>query len=530
MKNLKRVMMATSCFVLLGLLFLGPLDSPAAPKMGGTLRIAMYADATSLDPGGANDIPSQKAYNLLYDTLLAFDKNMQLVAHVATAWKPSQESKVWTFTIRQGITFHDGSPLTSEDVAFSYQRILEAPEAASQKKSSIAMIESIEAKGNEVTFKLKYPFAPFPGTTAQIQIVPKKLAKEVGNKGFASKPVGSGPFKFVEWVKDDHITYERNDPYWLKKPNLERVILRPIPEGTVRAMSLMTGEVDVVDQVSSETIPRLRGAKGVELLATTGLNYYWLGVRQYGPPYNNLKFRQMVYSAIDMDGAIKTIFPNGNAVRAYGAVPPLIWPDDNKFLKDNAIRQDKAKAKKLFEELVSEGVMKQDTKIIVAMPNDPERLKLGEILVTHLKEIGVNAELKVMETGAYIDQAVKGTEPYIYSLFSVPRYLDPDAVFSWLFLSGPNGSTHGAKILGLQQADPKINEPIEKARVISDQAERSRLYAALQRYLMIDRIYHIPAFYRTVMVGKRTEIQDLYPAPNDLFWLVTSFSNVWLDR
>jgi ABC-type transport system substrate-binding protein len=78
--------------------------------------------------------------------------------------------------------------------------------------------------------------------------------------------------------------------------------------------------------------------------------------------------------------------------------------------------------------------------------------------------------------------------------------------------------------------DPKINEPIEKARVISDQAERLKLYVALQRYLMIDRIYHIPAFYRTVMVGKRTEIQDLYPAPNDLFWLVTSFSNVWLDR
>jgi peptide/nickel transport system substrate-binding protein len=530
MKSLSYVTRVTLCFVLFGGLFLGALDSTAAPKVGGTLKIAMYADATSLDPGGANDIPSQKAYNLLYDTLVAFDKNMQLVPHVATAWKPSQESKVWTFTVREGIKFHDGSVLTPEDVAFSYQRILEAPEAASQKKSSIAMIERIETRGNEVSFKLKYPFAPFPGTTAQIQIVPKKLAREVGNKAFASNPVGSGPFKFVEWVKDDHITYERNDQYWLKKPNLDRVMLRPIPEGTVRAMSLMTGEVDVVDQVSSETIPRLQGAKGVELLTTPGLNYYWLGIRQYGPPYNNLKFRQMVYSSIDMDGAIKTIFPNGNAVRAYGAVPPLIWPNDTPYLKENAIRQDKAKARKLFEELISEGVMKRDTQVLVSMPNDPERLKLGEILVTHLKEIGVNAELKVMETGAYIEACVKGTEPFIYSLFSVPRYLDPDAVFSWLFLSGPNGSTHGAKILGLQQVDPRINDPIEKARMISDQAERSNLYVALQRYLMLDRIYHIPAFYRTVIVGKGAAVQDLYPAPNDLFWLVTSFNNVWLDR
>jgi peptide/nickel transport system substrate-binding protein len=499
-------------------------------KTGGTLKIAMYADATSLDPGGANDIPSQKAYNLLFDTLLTFDKGMQLTGHVATAWKPSQDSKIWTFTIRQGIKFHDGSTLTAEDVAFSFQRILDAPEAASQKKSSIAMIDGIEAKGAEVIFKLKYPFAPFPGTTAQIHIVPKKLAAEVGNRSFGSRPVGSGPFRYAEWIKDDHITLDRNDQYWLKRPNLDRVVLRPIPEGTVRAMSLMAGEVDVVDQVSSETLPKLQGVKGVELLTTPGLNYYWLGFRQYGPPYTSLKFRQMVYHAIDMDGAIKTIFPHGNAVRAYGAVPPLVWPHDDKYLKEHALRQDSAKAKKLFAELTAERVMRPDTRVLVSMPNDPERIKLGEILVTNLKEIGVNAELKVSETGSYIESAVKGTDPFIYSLFAVPRYLDPDAVFGWLFLSGPTGSTHGAKILGLAERDPKINDAVEKARVISDQGERSKLYVSLQRYVLTEKLYHIPAYYRTIVLGKRSAVQDLLPAPNDLFWLVTPFSNVWLDR
>jgi peptide/nickel transport system substrate-binding protein len=516
--------LAIVAFLLLPTLALG------GAKPGGILRIAMYADATSLDPGGANDIPSQKAYNLLFDSLLTFDRNMQVIGHVASAWKPSADSKTWTFTIRPGISFHDGSLLTAEDVAFSFQRILDAPEAASQKKSSIAMIDSIEARGNEVLFRLKYSFAPFPGTTAQIHIVPKQVAREVGNKAFASRPVGSGPFKLAEWVKDDHLTLDRFDQYWLKRPNLDRVLLRPIPEGTVRAMSLMAGEVDVVDQVSSETLPRLQGVKGLELLTTTGLNYYWLGFRQYGPPYNNLKFRRMVSHAIDMDGAVKTIFPHGNAARAYGAVPPLVWPHDDAFLKEHALRQDKAKAKALFGELVAEGVMKPDTKVVVSMPNDPERIKLGEILVTSLKEIAVNAELKVSETGSYIEAAVKGTEPFIYSLFAVPRYLDPDAVFSWLFLSGPSGSTHGAKILGLAERDPRINEPIERARVISDQAERTKLYVPLQRYVMLDRVYHIPAYFRTIVLGKRSAVQDLHPAPNDLFWLVTPFSNVWLDR
>jgi len=521
---------AAGVAIVVATLLVPPALCVAGAKPGGTLRIAMYADATSLDPGGANDIPSQKAYNLVFDSLLTFDQNLQAIGHVATAWKPSADGKVWTFTIRPGIKFHDGSPLTAEDVAFSFQRILDAPEAASQKKSSIAMIDSIEVRGNEVGFKLKYPFAPFPGTTAQIHIVPRQLAKDVGNKGFAGHPVGSGPFKLVDWVKDDHLTLERNDQYWLKRPNLDRVILRPIPEGTVRAMSLMAGEVDVVDQVSSETIARLRGVKGVELLSTTGLNYYWLGFRQYGPPYNNLKFRQMVYHAIDMDGAIQTIFPQGNAVRAYGAVPPQIWPHDDTFLREQAPRPDKAKARALLGELTAEAVMNPDTKVLVSMPNDPERIKLGEILVTSLKEIGVNAELKVSETGSYIETAIKGTDPFIYSLFAVPRYLDPDAVFSWLFLSGPSGSTHGAKILGLTAIDPRINEPIEKARVISDQGERAKLYVPLQRYIMLDRLYHIPAYYRTVVLGKRSAVQDLLPAPNDLFWLVTPFSNVWLER
>jgi ABC-type transport system substrate-binding protein len=211
-------------------------------------------------------------------------------------------------------------------------------------------------------------------------------------------------------------------------------------------------------------------------------------------------------------------------------VPPLVWPNDEAFLKGRAIRQDKAQAKRLFDTLVAEGVMKRDTPVVVSMPNDPERLKLGEILVTNLKEIGVNAQLKVSETGSYINAAVKGTEPYIYALFSVARYLDPDAVFSWLFLSGPNGSTHGSKILGLAAQDSTINEPIERARVISDPGERAKLYVALQRDLLVERVLHIPAYHRMIVMGKRSTVQDLYPAPNDLFWLVTPFSNVWLDR
>ena len=506
-----------------------PLSASAAAKSGGTLKIAVYADATSLDPGGANDSGSQKAYNLIFDCLLTFDQNLQVIPHVATAFTSSQESKVWTFTIRKGIKFHDGSELTAEDVAFSFQRILAAPEAESQKRSSLAMIDTIETNGDQVIFKLKYAFAPFPGTTALVQIVPKKIAKAVGNKDFTVRPVGSGPFKLVEWVRDDHITLARNDQYWLKKPHLEKVILRPIPEGTVRAMSLMTGEVDVVGQVSNETVPKLKKAKKVELFSVPGVNYYWLGFRQYGPPYNNLKFRKMVYHAIDMDLAIQTVFSHGNGTRAYGVVPPQIWPDDREYLKAHSIKQDKQMAAKLFKELIAEGVMQKDTEVLVAMLKDPERIKLAEILVTNLKEIGVNAVLQINETGAYIQSLVKGKKPMIYALGTTPKYLDPDASFSWLFMTGPEGSTHGAKILGLADLVPRINDSVLKARTLADDFARSELYISLQRYVLIDQVYHIPAFHKNIVIGKRQNVHDLHPAPNNLLWIVTPFSNVWVD-
>jgi peptide/nickel transport system substrate-binding protein len=505
-----------------------PVPASAA-KPGGTLKVAIYADATTLDPGGANDSASQKAYNLIFDCLLTFNKEMQVIPHVATAFVPSKKNKVWTFTIRKGIKFHDGSELTADDVAFSFQRILDAPEAESQKRSSLAMIDNISTKGDQVIFNLKYPFAPFPGTTALVQIVPKKTAKAVGNKEFAVRPIGSGPFKLQEWIRDDHITLIRNDEYWLKKPNLEKVILRPIPEGTVRAMSLLTGEVDVVGQVSNETVGKLESAKNVHLLSTPGVNYYWLGFRQYGPPYNNLKFRKMVYHSIDMDQAIKTVFSRGNGTRAYSAVPPQIWPDDRQYLKAHSIKQDKLKAKQLFKELIAEGVMQKDTKVLVAMLKDPERIKLAEILVTNLKEIGVNAVLQIKETGAYIRSLAKGKEPMIYALGTTPKYLDPDASFSWLFMTGPEGSTHGAKILGLADLVPRINESILKARTLEDNAQRSKLYLDLQRYVLLEQIYHIPAFHKNIVMGKRKNVHDLHPAPNSLLWIVTHFSNVWVD-
>jgi len=491
-------------------------------KYGGTLTIAAAKDAYNLDPGRSNDLPSTAVYDQIYDTLVTFDSQLNIIPHVAESWKSNETGDVWTFNIRKDIKFHDGEMLTSDDVAYSFQRILDSPEAASQKKSKIEMIESIETPDNyTVVFNLSAPYAPFPGAARQ-HIVPKHIAKE---RDLMKNPVGSGPFKFVEWKRDEHIILERNENYWLKKPYLNRVVFQPIPDGTVAAMSILTGEVDIVEEVLGQTIPNLKRAPGVSVRTAEGMNYYWIGFRQYGDPYNDVRFRKMVYHSTDMDQTIATVFENNTGVRAYTPAAPGTWPRDLEYMKSVALEKDHDKAKELFNELISDGKMQKDTPIYVRVNEDQIRMKIGEVIVTNLQEIGVNAELEVIEWSAYLDWVLRSEDPGIYMLGTTPSIVDPDAVFHWLFSTEGH---HGGVILGLDEH--KADEWINQARQSVDRAKREELYLKVGRWAMGEKVLHIPGYHRNTVVAVRDRVHDFKASPNNLWWLTNHFANVWVEE
>jgi peptide/nickel transport system substrate-binding protein len=493
-------------------------------KAGGTLTIASAKDAIKLDPGRTNDIPSMNVIDQIFDTLVALNSKHEIVPMVAESWTQMPDGKSFTFTIRKDITFHNGDRLTAEDVAFSFQRILDAPEAASQKRSRISMIEKITVVDpHTVTFDLQYSYAPFIGAT-RMHIVPKKVVEAVGEEEFAKSPVGSGPFKLSSWRRDDGITLVRNDQYWLKKPNLDRVIFKPVPESTVAAMAVITGEVDIVEALSGQMRSRVQEA-GLKVTQDEGMNYYWIGFTQYASPYNNQKFRQMVAHAIDLDAAIPAIFQDGTATRAYGPVMPGLWPRDLETMKGRAHAYDLAKAKQLFEELIAEGVMTKQTQVTFHVNNDPPRQKVAEYAVSSLRDIGVNAQIIVEEWSVYLGRLVGGEVGQMYILGTTPAILDPDAVFNWLYSVDGN---HGGVILGLDRSS--VDDMLLEARQTDDQARRESLYKAIQEKMVLEQVYHIPAYHLNVVRAVHPRVQDLTISPLGNWPLVTVDANVWVDK
>jgi len=492
------------------------------PKDGGTLTIAVAKDVYTLDPGRTNDLQSQRVYSLIFDTLVTNNKKFQIISSVAESWS-DVGAKEWTFKLKRGIKFTDGTELTSEDVAYSFQRILDVPEAASQKRSKISMIERIETPDKyTVKFYLSFPYAPFLGAAAQ-HIVPKHVVESVGEKEFGRKPVGSGPFTLKEWILDDHVTLSRNETYWRAKPHLGQIVFRPIPDPTVAAMAAIAGEVDVVEQLQGSTIDKVKGA-GVDVKIAEGMTYYPVAFRMYGPPYDNVKFRKMVYYSTDMDSAIAVVLPNGTGYRAYTPVILGVWPRDVEHAKSVALKQDKAKAKALFEELIAEGVMTKATPVVFLSNEDSVRVKLFEIMVTNLKEIGVNAQLKVLEYSAWLDSVVKQKVPCICCLGCTAAILDPDAIFNWQFSCGSN---LGGNILGLKRSE--IDDMLAQARTTTDRGVRETLYKKIEKWVIEENVYHIPAYTLNTVIAVNKRVHGLEPSPDGYWRILIEDTNVWVD-
>lgn len=517
---------ALVCLVVAAVSVAGVPVRVGAAEPGGTLRVALTSDVVKLDPHRANDCFSTYVFDEIFDTLVALDDHLNFVPHVAESWQAAPDGTVWTFKIRKGITFSDGSPLTAKDVAFSFHRILDVPEAVSGKLSKVNMIAAVDVVDDStVRFRLKRPYAPFLGAARQ-HITPQAVVERMGDEAFNRAPVGSGPFRLRAWRKGEQVTLVRNDRSWLKKPNLDSVVFRPIEDGTSRTLALLAGEVDMVDSLLPQMIDRVRGG-GFTVIIKPSLFYQYLGFRQYASPYTNVKFRVMVQQAIDVDRLVATVYGRGGT-RAYSPVEPGLWPRNEAAWKTATPKYDPARARALFEELIKDGVMTKDTPIVVHVSQNTDTQKIGEIAVTSLKQIGVNATLKVSEWTAFLDNVINSKDGEIYTLGTSPAQPDPDAVYAWLFATASN---NGGNILGLKAVDNKaVDDLIARAAATTDRRLREQLYTRINQTVIFDQRYHVPLVYPNQIVGLSAKVHDPVPMPICGSWMVTGQHNTWMSR
>ncbi|MFN3283544.1 MAG: ABC transporter substrate-binding protein, partial [Pseudothermotoga sp.] len=270
----------------------------AAPNYDSVIRVGSDQNPTTMDPAMYQDLASAQVMRNVFETLVAYDADVKEIHPLlAESWEVSPDLKEWIFKLRKGVhfqkgKFQDGREMTAEDVKYSFER-----EISISPMVRIYMVDRVEVLDKyTVKIILKYPYAPFLTVLTDIgaAIVPKEEC-EGWKDQFTLHPVGTGPFKMVEWVKDSHMVFERNENYWGERPYLKQIVYKFIPDKSVLTVALLSGEVDITSDVLDQDIPKVNASANVEAKMVGGCNVFAVYMNSIKGPTTDKRVREAFF-------------------------------------------------------------------------------------------------------------------------------------------------------------------------------------------------------------------------------------------
>ncbi len=320
--------------------------APAAPAAVAKTDIIVTSPfiPTTLDPM-IDSVPYSEI-KLIMDPLFLLTADMKVQPGLATEWK-ALDATTWELKLRSGVKFHNGDPFTAMDVKFNFDRILDPATNSRQVPVYYTKVKSVQVVDDltvRITTNGSWP--ALPQLLSFMRIAPAKYFQSVGAEAFAQKPVGTGPYKFVEWVKDAHVTLEANDAYWRGAPKIKRVTFSYVPDGATRVAQLLSGSVDLVQSIAPSDAARVKATSDLELASIRGMNGMFVGINTFVKPFNDVRVRQALNYAVNWDAIISTLL-GGYAFRNASTIGALTNGYDPN-LKPYAY--DPAKAKQLLAE------------------------------------------------------------------------------------------------------------------------------------------------------------------------------------
>jgi peptide/nickel transport system substrate-binding protein len=371
------------------------------------LIIGTPFDIKTLDPSMAVSGPDLAPLYLDYETLAYLDADNKPQPRLADSWEVSEDAKTWTFHLRKGIKFSDGTPFNATAVKFSFEYI--------NKIRPRPMIKSIEILDDyTVRFVLTEPDAIFLYDVVLSATILSPTA--VDKEGEFIAPIGSGPFKFEEWVKGQKLVFVRNEEYWGSTPKLEKVILRVIPDHQTRAMALEAGEIDVTSYLPIQAISQLRESPDFVLYEQASPCMNWIGLNNQKEPLDDVRVRKAINHAIDVEGIINSIIGELAVPATKGALSsPCHSNLVNPNLKGYEYNPEKANqllAEAGWKDTDGDGILDQDGSplkvTLTVYLLYAEASTIAEVAQAQLKKVGIDVEIRVLEIGAWYEARKKG--------------------------------------------------------------------------------------------------------------------------
>ncbi len=493
---------------------LGGTTAPAAAQPAGTLVVGLVAEPVNLDPAQVTDLNSNRVGRRIVETLVTFpDESTQIVPGLAESWTVSRDGLRYTFKLRKGVTFHDGTPLNAEAVKFSIERqiIPDHPFAKLGKYpfanyffGNVKAVEVIDP--STVEFVLKEPRASFLAImTAGAASVVSPTAVRKWGADYPLQPVGTGPFKFVSWDRGQRVVLEKNPSYWRYPVKVDRVVYRPIVEDQARLTELLTGSLDLIVGVPPDFVGQLESNPKVTLLRQVGAHVWYLGINNQRKPFDDKRVRQALNYAVNKDAIVRDVL-KGSGSLSRGPVLPGTWGAEPRL---KLYPYDPARARKLLAEAGYPNGFTTTLWVPESGSGMQSPVAMATVIQSNLRAVGIGVTLQTMEWGAYLAK-LRTKEQELFALSWMAGNEDPDMVMYPLLHSSqwtPNGPNRA-----LFRND-RFDELLHQARLLTDQAKRAELYREAQRILIEEAPWiFIDHEIQTAAHVKRVEGFKLHPS------------------
>lgn len=471
----------------------GLLSSAASAQAPASITVALPGDFPGLDPS-KDTSPLGFNYRLnVFDALTELQRDGQMNPRLAESWTFSPDLTEWTFKLRKGVKFHDGSDFSADDVVFTIQRVL--ADNTTPLRTFIKLVKTVEkVDDNTVKFTLIQPYGIFHRQISYVNIMSKTYFDKAGDTGYATKPVGTGPYKLVEWSKDNRMVLQANDAYWRGAPAIKRATYRPIPSEASRASALLSGEVDLVPTLPPSLVDQMKASPDLNVGIAPGFRVIFVAFNVNKAPFGNPMIREAIDKAIDRS-AITDKLLRGLGRPTGVMVPPMNIGYDPSF---TPTKFDPAAAKELVAKsgYAGEVISLQYPNNNITMANE-----IVQAIAGYMTAAGLKVEIKPMEFTAFFPLWLQSKLDSMYLFAFGSSQYHAETVLTTMYEDG----SHAYKV------DMEIDRLLKAQRMETDLTKQKALIVQAFRKSNENR-YHLPLYDEMQAFGVKKSIKyDPWP-------------------